>query len=62
MQINTNPLDTMGVSSLNFDHQGNLYAATYGGMVWEYINNTALWVNTKYGIGVSINITGSTRF
>lgn len=62
MQINTSPLDAMGISSLNFDYAGNLYATTYGGMVWEYISNTALWVNTKYGIGVSINITGSTSF
>ena len=59
MQINTSPLDAMGVSSLNFDHAGNLYAATYGGMVWEYLNTSSLWVNTNYGIGVSINITGS---
>jgi hypothetical protein len=59
LQINTSPLDAMGISSLNFDHAGNLYAATYGGMVWEYLNTSSLWVNTNYGIGVSINITGS---
>lgn len=60
LQINTAPLDTLGVSGLTFDHLGNLYATTYGGMVWEYINSSTLWVNTNYGIGVSINITGST--
>lgn len=62
IQINTSPLDTLGVSSLTIDHEGSLYATTYGGMVWMYINNTALWVKTKYGIGVSINTTGSTSF
>ena len=62
VQINTSPLDTLGVSSLTIDHEGVLSAATYGGMVWMYINNTALWVKTKYGIGVSINITGSISF
>lgn len=62
VQINTSPLDTLGVSSLTIDHEGVLSAATYGGMVWMYINNTALWVKTKYGIGMSINITGSISF
>lgn len=59
LQINISPLDSLGVSGLTFDHLGNLYATTYGGMVWEYINSSTLWVNTNYGIGVSINITGS---
>ena len=62
VQINTYPLDTLGVNSLSFDGEGNLYAATAGGLVWEYSGSGGLWINTGYGIGVSININGSAGY
>lgn len=61
-KINTYPLDTAGISSLNFDKNNNLYAATYGGFIWEYIAGNGLWINTGYGIGVSINNTGTSGY
>lgn len=61
-QINSYPLDTLGVNSLTFDATGNLYAATAGGYVWEYSGSGGLWINTSYGIGVSINITGTSGY
>lgn len=61
-QINTYSLDTSGVSSLSFDANKNLYAATAGGYVWEYSGSGGLWINTGYGIGVSINKTGSSGY
>lgn len=62
VQINTYSLDTLGVNSLSFDGESNLYAATAGGLVWEYSGSGGLWINTGYGIGVSINITGTAGY
>lgn len=62
LKINTYPLDTAGISSLQFDNSNNLYATTYGGFIWEYIAGNSLWVNTGYGIGVSINNTGASGY
>ncbi len=61
-QINSYSLDTLGINSLNFDSSGNLYAATAGGYMWEYSGSGGLWINTSYGIGVSINITGTSGY
>ncbi len=62
MQMNSYPLDALGVTSLNFDELGNLYAATAGGFVWEYSGSGSLWINTGYGTGVSINSNGTSGY
>lgn len=62
MQINIAPFDGSAINNLNFDQLGNLYATTAGGNVWEYLNINHTWVNTYYGIGVSIDISGASGF
>lgn len=60
--LSSAPLDGSGVSSFAFDGDANLYATTYGGLVWKYVKSTNLWINTNYGIGLSINTNGSSGF
>ncbi|MDD3267178.1 MAG: hypothetical protein PHC75_08400 [Burkholderiales bacterium] len=56
--LNTYSLDDYGISNISFTTSGNLYVTTSGGYVWKYLGSN-LWINTNYGIGVSINTTGS---
>lgn len=60
--LTNTPLDGSGVSNVTFANGGNLYATTYGGMIWEYVKSNNLWINTNYGIGTSINVSGGTGF